>query len=118
MHFTTTFTILAMASTGWGWAFTGFQDLNCEGPTIDVNVWDNTCATPEGLPGGHGIRSFKVTAYGSNRQRAAFYESPRTCNAVNGVWQDWWADGGSDTFLKDRCIDLTFTAHTFGSRSA
>jgi hypothetical protein len=104
---------LYLAGAGYAFRITTFSNEGCSGNTQDVNVFDNTCATwPT------AFSSFQVTAYGGKNQRAAFYGGD-ACIAAGTDWTDWWADGGSDTFLKGRCITLPgFTAQAAGSRSA
>lgn len=120
MYVTKPLAILALASTGFSYMIKIYEDPGCKGAMKEVNVWDNTCATPNGAAGqaGNGYRSFEVTAYGANRQRAGFFGTATGCNALAGTWSDYWADGGDDTFKKDRCLDIGFTAWSFGSRSS
>ncbi|KAK3687837.1 hypothetical protein B0T22DRAFT_439422 [Podospora appendiculata] len=110
MHLTNTLALLVLAGTGLGFRVSTYSDTNCQTLNGDVNVYDNTCAT------GHAtFQSVTVTAYGAHRQRAAFY-SANACDATS-PWIDYYADGGSDKFLKGRCISLPFPIHALGSRS-
>lgn len=70
---------------------------DCQGFQSEVNVWDNTCRNTY-LP---ETRSIEVLAYGAGRQGAEFW-STNTCWLEGTQYQGWWADGGSDTFLKAR----------------
>jgi hypothetical protein len=113
MLFSKVTAVLSLAGVGSAFRITTFSNGDCSGNTQDVNVFDSTCATwPT------AFSSFQVTAYGAKNQRAAFYGTD-ACNGAGAPWTDWWADGGSDTFLKGRCIGLPgFTAQAAGSRAA
>ncbi|PVI00755.1 hypothetical protein DM02DRAFT_728340 [Periconia macrospinosa] len=116
MHFATPlFLLAAAASTASGYVVQVFTEGGCTGASQEFNVWDNTCHTTGQTV---GFRSLRVKAYGAGRQRAGFFQSATGCNALAGTWIDYWADGGSDVFKKDRCIDIGFSASSFGSRSA
>ncbi|KAF2634851.1 hypothetical protein P280DRAFT_485110 [Massarina eburnea CBS 473.64] len=116
MQFTTPlFLLAAAASTASGYVIQVFTDSGCKGNSQQFNVYDNTCHTTGQTV---GYRSFQVKAYGAGRQRAGFFQSATGCNALAGTWNDYWADGGSDSFKKDRCIEVGFSASSFGSRSA
>jgi len=68
--------------------------------------------------GGQYYNSFIVKAYGAHRQRAGFYAYGGGCDALSGSVQDWWADGGSNVFIKGHCVDVPFAYSSLGSRSA
>ncbi|KAL5335305.1 hypothetical protein BJX70DRAFT_375529 [Aspergillus crustosus] len=102
-----TFTLLSPTTA---YKIRAFSGPSCTGSAREINVWDNTCRDTD-VP---ATRSFRVLAYGAGRQRANFYES-------DGCWyqhQGWWADGGSDTFIKGRCVTLDSSVRAFGSISA
>lgn len=102
--------LTCLGTGAYSFKIRAFSGEGCTGSAQEVNVWDNTCRDTD-VP---DTRSFRVLAYGAGRQRANFYQS-------DGCWyehQGWWADGGSDTFLKDECITLSFNARAYGSISA
>lgn len=101
---------LTLANTASAFRVQAYQNADCTGPSQDINVWDNTCKNKL-----NNIQSVTVTSYGAGRQRAAFYRSS-DCNALE-QWIDYYADGGSDKFLKGRCISFAFNVHAMGSRS-
>lgn len=113
MHLGKTLALALLSASSGAFAFKvrAFTGENCSGDAKEINVWDNTCRD-ENVP---ATKSYRVLAYGAGRQRAAFYEGDKCIGG--GRWNDWWADGGSDTFKKDACIDLGFTSNAFGSRS-
>ncbi|KAL2825293.1 hypothetical protein BDW59DRAFT_146362 [Aspergillus cavernicola] len=102
---------LSCLSTGaLSFKIRAFSGADCTGSAREINVWDNTCRDTD-VP---DTRSFRVLAYGAKRQRAGFYRYG-SCMEER---QDWWADGGSDTFIIDRCVTLNFDATAYGSVSA
>ena len=111
MHLLKTLALLSATSGALAFKVRAFTGENCSGDAKEINVWDNTCRD-ENVP---GTKSFRVLSYGAARQRAAFYEG-REC-VGRQVWNDFWADGGSDSFKEDACIDLGFTSKAFGSKS-
>ncbi|CRK42307.1 hypothetical protein BN1723_020061, partial [Verticillium longisporum] len=91
-----------------------FPGANCGGGAArDLNIFDNTCRTTDIF----NFRSFRVLGYGAKRQRANFWSDPPCLGATTFI-QDWWADGGSDTFKIGTCITLPKTAKALGSISA
>ncbi|BCS19916.1 uncharacterized protein APUU_20348A [Aspergillus puulaauensis] len=106
-------TLLCLSTGALSFKVRAYTEGNCKGEAKDINVWDNTCRG-SGIPKTH---SFRVLAYGGRHQRAAFY-TDGSCNPFGKDWTDWWADGGSNVFKKDRCIDIGFGAYSMGSRSA
>lgn len=104
--------LLCLSTGALSFKVRAFTSSDCSGDAKEVNIYDNTCRG-SGLP---KTLSFRVLEYGAHRQRAAFY-SDGSCNGFR-EWKDWWADGGSDTFKKDECINLGFGAYSMGSRSA
>ncbi|KAH8803570.1 hypothetical protein F5884DRAFT_756842 [Xylogone sp. PMI_703] len=94
--------LLALVGTSQAYVVTLWQNPDCTGTSRSLNVYDNTCA----IPGGDGWAAVTVEAYGGPHQRAGFFERA-ACADIAGVHEiDWWADGGSDTFLKGRCISM------------
>lgn len=115
MHFGNVLTLLCLSTTALSFKIRAYESGDCSGDSKDVNVEDNTCRR-DNIP---DTKSFEVLAYGAGRQRAAFYESGECAGSAGGhTWNDYWADGGSDTFRKGRCVGLGFTAKAYGSRSA
>ncbi|KAJ5551737.1 hypothetical protein N7535_000320 [Penicillium sp. DV-2018c] len=112
MHLGKTLAFLGLGSGALSFKIQAFTGNDCTGSSKEVNVWDNTCRNTD-IP---STKSFRVLAYGAHRQRAAFYDHGQCIG--NQQWTDFWADGGSDTFKKDRCINLDFAADAYGSRSA
>lgn len=106
-------TLLCLSSGALSFKVRAFTDPGCKGDAKEVNIYDNTCRG-SGLP---KTQSFRVLAYGAHRQRAGFY-SDGSCNGLGRGWVDYWADGGSNVFKKDDCVDLGFGAYSMGSRSA
>lgn len=113
MQFGNVLTFLCLSTGALSFKIRAYDEAGCKGSSKEINVEDNTCRDTNVLP---QTRSFKVLAYGAGRQRAAFYQDG-ACNGLR-LWQDWWADGGSNVFLKDECIDLGLAANAYGSRSA
>ena len=103
--------ILSLAPSALSFKIRAFSGDGCSGMAREVNVYDNTCADP--VP---TTRSFRVLAYGAGRQRAVFHKGS-TCIGQSGD-RSFWADGGSNDFLIDRCITLGYQAHAYGSRSS
>lgn len=93
-----------------------FSGSGCTGSAKEVNVWDNTCRNTD-VP---ETRSFRVLSYGAHRQRATFFGTwGCDVGSIGGPpTKDWWADGGSNEFKKDACLDLSFNARAYNSRSA
>ncbi|KAF5026817.1 hypothetical protein F66182_1101 [Fusarium sp. NRRL 66182] len=116
MHVTKTLTLLAGLTTGaMSYVVDAFEGRDCKGHKQRVNVWDNTCRDAN-IP---VTQSILVISYGAGRQRAAFWKNNYCSNSPPPQIQgEWWADGGSDTFLKGRCINLKGPAKAFGSWSA
>lgn len=112
MHLGNIFTLLCLGTGALSFKIRAFTGPDCSGSEKDINIWDNTCRG-SGLP---KTVSFRVLEYGAHRQRAGFY-SDGSCNALGREWIDWWADGGSDTFIKGHCVNLGFGAWSMGSRS-
>ncbi|KAM0326328.1 hypothetical protein ACHAQA_006928 [Verticillium albo-atrum] len=118
MHITkSAVAFLALSTGALSYKIRIFSSLDCSaggGAAQDINVEDNTCRWNDNL---HvNARSFRVLAYGAHRQRAEFYDSgcfPGTSAVIN----TFWADGGSDSFKKDRCINLSRVARAYGSWS-
>ncbi|KAJ5551738.1 hypothetical protein N7535_000319 [Penicillium sp. DV-2018c] len=113
MHLGKALAFFSLSSGALSFKIRAFRDKDCTGEATEINIWDNTCKG-SGVP---KTQSFQVLAYGAQRQRAGFY-SDGSCNAFGREWTDWWADGGSDTFKKDRCVNIGFGAYSMGSRSA
>ncbi|KAK7192359.1 hypothetical protein DPSP01_004947 [Paraphaeosphaeria sporulosa] len=114
MKLSAPFTALALlTSSAFGFEVITFKDDNCGGESKTINVYDNTCRNSNILS---RTRSFQVQSYGGKSQRAAFY-TDTSCYPTNW-WIDFWADGGSDQFLKGRCINIGHDIHAFGSRAA
>jgi hypothetical protein len=99
--------LLSLATFGLAFDVTLWQNPGCTGKSRHLNVFDNTCA----IPGGDGWSAVTVNAYGAGRQRAGFY-SISACIPGSPNFVDWWADGGSDTFLKGRCIKMETSGGT------
>lgn len=112
MHLTKTLALLAMSTGALSFKIRAFTGPDCTGDAKEINIYDNTCRDRNTIP----TKSFRVLAYGARRQRAAFYAEPKCVGGQQ--WTDYWADGGSDTFKKGRCLTLDFKANAFGSRSA
>ena len=105
-------TLLALLPATQAYVIRLFEGSGCSSTNSEINVYDNTCRNTSIRP----TKSYQVVSYGGYHQRAVFYEKGE-CNKLASQWKDWWADGGSDTFKKGRCIDLPFTANAFGSQS-
>ncbi|PVH92241.1 hypothetical protein DM02DRAFT_620062 [Periconia macrospinosa] len=103
--------VALFVSSALGYEVRTFRDFGCKGENRVINVWDNTCRNTDILS---ATRSIEVVSYGGNRQRAHFYYDTN-CFAYSN--RDWWADGGSDTFKKGRCIDMGTEIHAFGSQA-
>ncbi|OAQ71443.2 hypothetical protein VFPPC_03741 [Pochonia chlamydosporia 170] len=108
MHIAKTLAIFCLGSGALSFKIRAFTGNGCTGSAKEINVWDNTCRNTD-VP---ATRSFRVLSYGGRRQRAGFYKNTR-CGAIpeNGE-KDWWADGGSDTFKKNKCITLGYEANS------
>ncbi|KAL2868902.1 uncharacterized protein BJX67DRAFT_40676 [Aspergillus lucknowensis] len=90
---------LTLTTPSSAYVVTVYSNPDCTGTARDINVYDNTCHAPANP----GFAAFKVKTYGSAHQYAHFYEPGSCGDLFNG--HEWWADGGSDTFLADgRCI--------------
>ncbi|RXG41120.1 hypothetical protein VDGE_30324 [Verticillium dahliae] len=115
MHITKTLTAVLCLGTGTlSYKVRIFPGANCGGGAArDLNIFDNTCRTTDLF----SFRSFRVLGYGAKRQRANFWADVPCIGTPNFI-QDWWADGGSDTFKIGTCITLSKTAKSLGSISA
>ncbi|KAH6699446.1 hypothetical protein ACHAQF_008994 [Verticillium nonalfalfae] len=115
MHITKTLTAVLCLGTGaLSYKVRIFPGANCGGGAArDLNIFDNTCRSTDLF----SFRSFRVLGYGAGRQRAKFW-SGSICHETNAFIQDWWADGGSDTFKTGTCITLPKTAKSLGSYSS
>ncbi|RSL95807.1 hypothetical protein CEP52_011855 [Fusarium oligoseptatum] len=109
MHIGKAITFLCLTIGASSYKIRAFKGRDCKGASKVTNVWDNRCATPN-----YPTKSFRVLEYGRWRQRAYFYPMN---HCLIGKVNDWWADGGSDTFLKGRCINLAGTARAYASWS-
>jgi hypothetical protein len=105
-----TFALVALSPSALSFKIRAFSGADCTGSAREIKVWDNTCRDTN-VP---DTKSFRVLAYGAYRQRANFYRYGSCMEERQG----WWADGVSDTFLKDECITLDWTATAYGSISA
>ena len=114
MHLGKVLVLLSISSGAYSFKIRAFTGKGCTGKAQEINVWDNTCRNTQVIE----ARSFRVLAYGAHRQRAAFYDHGECIGGPKVAWTDYWADGGSDTFKKDACLDLDFGAWAYGSRSA
>ncbi|RSL54835.1 hypothetical protein CEP54_009677 [Fusarium duplospermum] len=110
MHIGKAVTFLCLTMGASSFEIRAFKGRDCKGESKATNVWDNSCATPN-----YPTKSFQVVSYGRHRQRAFFY---KTNHCLIHHVNDWWADGGSDTFKKGRCINLGDTARAYGSWSS
>lgn len=116
MHITKVITLLACFSTGaMSFKVRAFSGKDCTGSAKEINVWGNTCRD-QNVP---DTKSVRVLSYGAHRQRATFWKNKFCSNSPPPqIMGDWWADGGSDTFIKGKCVNLKGTSKAFGSRSA
>ncbi|GAD97689.1 conserved hypothetical protein [Paecilomyces variotii No. 5] len=103
MHFGKILALSCLSSGALSFKIRAYNGEDCSGDATEINIYDNTCKG-SGVP---KTLSFEVLAYGAHRQRAGFY-SDGSCNALGREWVDWWADGGSNVFKKDRCINVGF----------
>ncbi|KAL2868916.1 uncharacterized protein BJX67DRAFT_379851 [Aspergillus lucknowensis] len=94
-------------------AFTG---EGCTGDAKEINVWDNSRRNHDLLS--DPIRSFRVLAYGAHRQRALLFPDKKCLPWPTEETRNFWADGGSDKFLKDECLTIEYDVQGFGSYSA
>ena len=90
---------LTLASTTSAYLVTLYDSGDCTGPSTDLNVWDNTCATP-----GRSWNSAKVQVYGGSHQGARFHTED-ACSA-DALFGPVWADGGDAGFQVGQCIRL------------
>ncbi|KAJ5103115.1 hypothetical protein N7532_003644 [Penicillium argentinense] len=118
MQLSNILTFLALSSGAYSFKIRAFTGDNCSGTAKEINVWDNTCRDSNTIK----TRSFRVLSYGGYHQRAQFWESTH-CYLGDGSkdhpiqHKNWWADGGSDTFKKDKCINLGYTSQAYNSYS-
>ena len=90
--------LAAMATVGLAFDVTVWENPDCTGSSRDINVYDNTCSTPN-----LGFAAVTVNAYGAHRQQAKFHEAN---NCGDDPFVDFWADGGGTAFVKGKCIPM------------
>lgn len=114
MHIGKTFALFCLSSGAVSYKIRAFAGRDCSGEAKEVNVWDNTCRNTNIFP----TKSIRVLGYGAHRQRATFFLLGG-CGAASEASADWWADGGSDEFKKDACLDFSgFQMNAYGSVSS
>ncbi|KAL5343856.1 hypothetical protein BJX70DRAFT_393279 [Aspergillus crustosus] len=91
------------------WIIRTFSGPGCTGSAREIKVDNNSCRTND-IP---ATRSFRVLTYGGPHQKAEFHDGNNCWRST--VEASWWADGGSDDFIKNRCLDLHFQPKVFGS---
>ncbi|KAJ6083036.1 hypothetical protein N7467_007171 [Penicillium canescens] len=114
MHLTKTFSPVCLSTSTLSFKIHAFSEDDCKGDAQEINVWDNT-RRDTNVP---RTRSFRVLAYGAHRQRATFSKYNFCSDALPEEHKNWWADGWSDTFLKDACITSGYGPRAYGSHSA
>jgi hypothetical protein len=90
---------IGLASTASAYVIALYDSGDCTGDSTELNVWDNTCATP-----GRGWGSAKVVAYGGRGQNARFHTVDDCGSPV--LWGPAWADDGDDRFQINTCISF------------
>ncbi|KAL4880696.1 hypothetical protein BJY04DRAFT_190654 [Aspergillus karnatakaensis] len=100
---------LALSTTSNAWIIRTFSNPGCTGSAREIKVDNNSCRTND-IP---ATRSFRVLTYGGPHQKAEFHDAGNCWRS--SVEASWWADGGSDGFIKGKCLDLHFQPRAFGS---
>ncbi|KAL4787023.1 hypothetical protein BJX76DRAFT_354633 [Aspergillus varians] len=114
MHLLKPLTLLCLSTSALTFKIRAFSGPSCTGSAREINVHDNTCRDSD-VP---TTRSFRVLSYGAGRQRAVFWREDYCLPFPADDIANWWADGGSDEFKKDACLDLEYGAKAYGSSSA
>ncbi|KAL4862861.1 hypothetical protein BDV12DRAFT_202626 [Aspergillus spectabilis] len=112
MQLTKALILLSLTIGGYSWTIRTFSGSDCTGSAREITVDNNSCLLCL-LNDIAATRSFRVLTYGGPHQKAEFHRS-RNCWRST-VEASWWADGGSDDFVKNRCLNLQFQPEAFGS---